>query len=83
MTAVLPTTFSEAIALYLRRPDLENQYLYPQIFSAMMFIGAAIALYLLRVWKLGDRDRRDREKPREDAAVPGSDVSRWWRWAVV
>lgn len=61
LSVVLPTTFSEAIALYLRRPDLKNQYLYPQIFAAIMYIVATGSMWLVRAWKMGDNDRKERE----------------------
>jgi len=62
LSTVLPATFSEAIGLYLRRPDLKNQYLYPQIFAAIMYIAAAVSLWLVRVWKMGDNDSKEGEK---------------------
>ncbi|RPA97021.1 MFS general substrate transporter [Choiromyces venosus 120613-1] len=36
----LPTTFSKPIGLYLRRPGVHNEYLYPQIFSGVMYLAA-------------------------------------------
>lgn len=48
--------------MYLRRPHQKNQYLYPQIFAAIMYIAAAVSLWLVRVWKMGDNDSKEREK---------------------
>jgi len=62
LSTVLPTTFSEAIGLYLRRPDLKNQYLYPQIFAAIMYIAATVSLWLVRVWKMGDNVSKEGRK---------------------
>jgi hypothetical protein len=59
---VLPTTFSEAIGLYLRQPGSENEYLYPQIFAGIMYIAAATCMWLLRAWKVGDNDRKELQK---------------------
>ncbi|GAM88674.1 hypothetical protein ANO11243_067080 [Dothideomycetidae sp. 11243] len=48
LTIVLPTTFSEVIALYLRRPENTRPYLYPQIFSALCYVCASGSLWLAR-----------------------------------
>ncbi|KAK9322180.1 major facilitator superfamily domain-containing protein [Lipomyces orientalis] len=54
---ILPTTFSEVIALKLRRPDSSREYLYPQIFAGLSYIVASLFVLELRRVK-----RRDRQK---------------------
>jgi hypothetical protein len=44
MTIVLPTTFSEIIALKLRRPKSPHPYLYPQIFSGISYLLAGLCI---------------------------------------
>ncbi|KAI7473584.1 MFS monocarboxylate transporter-like protein [Hortaea werneckii] len=55
LTAVLPTTFSEVIALYLRKPEKGRwAYLYAQIFAALAYIVASVFLFeLLRLKRRG------------------------------
>ncbi|KAI7618995.1 glycoside hydrolase family 128 protein, partial [Hortaea werneckii] len=55
LTAVLPTTFSEVIALYLRKPEKGRwAYLYAQIFAALAYIVASMFLFeLLRLKRRG------------------------------
>ncbi|KAK5119258.1 hypothetical protein LTR85_007872 [Meristemomyces frigidus] len=55
LTVVLPTTFAEVIALYLRRPDMGRwAYLYPQVFAALSYIVASLFLFeLLRMKRKG------------------------------
>ena len=51
LTAVLPTTFAEVIALYLRKPDLGRWgYLYPQIFAGLAYLVAS--LFLFELWRV-------------------------------
>ncbi|KAL8992270.1 MAG: hypothetical protein Q9169_007230 [Polycauliona sp. 2 TL-2023] len=47
LTIVLPTFFSEAIALKLRRPDSEREYLFPQVFAGLAYIIASAFLFEL------------------------------------
>ncbi|KAJ5138405.1 major facilitator superfamily domain-containing protein [Penicillium bovifimosum] len=44
---VLPTTFSEVIALKLRRPLSQHPYLYTQVFCGIAYVCASMALLLL------------------------------------
>lgn len=67
MSIVIPTTFSEAIALYLRREGSSNPYLFPQLWSGLMFLAAAVMMWLLRAWKLGDIDRKMMESSQDTA----------------
>ncbi|KAJ5779689.1 major facilitator superfamily domain-containing protein [Penicillium paradoxum] len=48
---VLPTTFSEVIALKLRRPSAQHPYLYTQIFCGISYICASVALLFLWLMK--------------------------------
>ncbi|KAL8751709.1 MAG: hypothetical protein Q9199_006235, partial [Rusavskia elegans] len=47
LTIVLPTFFSEAIALKLTRSDSGREYLYPQIFTGIAYIVASAFLFEL------------------------------------
>ncbi|KIW28151.1 uncharacterized protein PV07_07833 [Cladophialophora immunda] len=49
LSTVLPTTFSEVIALYLRRPGHARPYLYTQIFCGVSYICASFCLWGVRV----------------------------------
>ncbi|EPS33557.1 hypothetical protein PDE_08519 [Penicillium oxalicum 114-2] len=53
---VAPCTVSEAIALELRTTRMNGgvSYLRVQIFTGFMYIGAAICLWLVRGWKVGE-----------------------------
>ena len=48
MSVILPTTFAEVVALKLRRPESEHDYLYPQIFAGLAYIVASGCMYELR-----------------------------------
>ncbi|KAI4226650.1 MAG: hypothetical protein L6R36_003016 [Xanthoria steineri] len=48
LTIVLPTFFSEAIALKLRRSGYGREYLYPQIFTGLAYVLASIFLFQLQ-----------------------------------
>lgn len=71
LSMVPPTTTAEAIALELRRKNVDSWiYLPPQIFTAFMYIGAAICLWIVRGWKVGQlewqaRLVREREMRRQ------------------
>ncbi|KAK3672634.1 hypothetical protein LTR78_007446 [Recurvomyces mirabilis] len=50
ITIILPTTFSEVIALKIRRPESSRSYLYSQLFVGLSYLAASgIMLELLRV----------------------------------
>lgn len=66
---VAPSTVSEAIALTLRdENNKDNQYLNAQIFTGFAYIGAAICLWIVRGWKVGDLERIAREEEATAAA---------------
>ncbi|KIW31286.1 uncharacterized protein PV07_02946 [Cladophialophora immunda] len=55
LVMVPPTTCAEAIALELRRKNTDSWiYLPPQIFTAFMYIGAGLCLWVVRGWKVGE-----------------------------
>lgn len=54
-TIVLPCTFSEVIALKIRRPNTERPFLYPQIFSGLSYLVAAGIMF--RLWQVQHRKR--------------------------
>ncbi|MCJ1308081.1 Tubulin beta chain (Beta tubulin) [Agyrium rufum] len=66
---VLPTTFSEPIALELRQAT-GDIYLHAQIFTGFMYVIAAICMWFLRAWKIGDLER---QKSENEKAANGSD----------
>ncbi|KAF2109823.1 major facilitator superfamily protein [Lophiotrema nucula] len=50
-TVILPTTFSEVIALKIRQPESSRPYLYPQIWSGLTYLvasGIMLALWLVQ-----------------------------------
>lgn len=61
ITVVLPTTDSEVIALYLRRPEMGRWgYLYTQIFAGLAYVVAAGFMFeLWRVKRLEKLDEGD------------------------
>lgn len=60
LTAVLPTTFAEVIALYLRRPSQGRWgYLYPQIFAGLSFLVGSLCLFEL--WRVKNKEKRREE----------------------
>ncbi|KAL1637617.1 hypothetical protein SLS58_009290 [Diplodia intermedia] len=65
---VLPTTFSEAIALQITATNHGN-YLGAQIFTGFMYIGAAVFMWLLRAWKIGEMEQLAAEKSESEGGV--------------
>ncbi|KAK8246977.1 major facilitator superfamily domain-containing protein [Phyllosticta capitalensis] len=51
LSLVIPTTFSEAIALQIAGSS--GGYLGTQLFAGFMFMGAATLMWILRAWKIG------------------------------
>ncbi|KAL9029733.1 MAG: hypothetical protein Q9196_002054 [Gyalolechia fulgens] len=56
LVLVLPTTFAEPIALELRQTT-GNIYLHAQIFAGCMYIAAALCMWFLKAWKVGQIER--------------------------
>ncbi|KAK4993395.1 hypothetical protein LTR66_006009 [Elasticomyces elasticus] len=50
ISVVLPCTFAEVIALYLRRSGSSRPYLYPQIFAGLAYLVAS--LFLFALWRI-------------------------------
>ncbi|KAL9615905.1 MAG: hypothetical protein Q9160_009165 [Pyrenula sp. 1 TL-2023] len=69
---VAPTTFAEAIALELRSPGSKRIYLNVQLFTAFMYFGGALCIWLVRAWKVGELEETQRAK--EDAIPCGGTV---------
>ena len=88
---VPPTTFAEPIALEIRRQGeigKKWQYIWPQIFTAVMYAVAALCLWVVRGWKVGEFEEVERraaagalsgngglEKETEHQGVNGGGVS--------
>lgn len=103
LSTVLPTTFSEAIALALRRPELVGAagfkgaaYLYPQVWSGVMYLAASGVMWVLRARLVGAVIKKEEEmgmvEGKEVGGVEGQEsgvmarwrkAGRWWRWAKV
>jgi len=109
LSTVLPTTFSEAVALALRRPELVKvgatggfkgaAYIYPQVWSGVMFLVASGIMWVLRARLLGAVIKKEEEistisEGEKDGAaempVPAEgfmgrwrNAGRWLRWAKV
>ncbi|KAL2043533.1 hypothetical protein N7G274_003840 [Stereocaulon virgatum] len=58
---VVPTTFSEPIALQLRQ-STGNIYLHAQIYCGFMYVAAAGCMVLLRAWKIGQIEQLAMER---------------------
>ncbi|KAL8657686.1 MAG: hypothetical protein Q9226_001662 [Calogaya cf. arnoldii] len=56
LVLVLPTTCAEPIALQLRQ-QTGNIYLHAQIFTGLMYIAAAVCMWFLRAWKIGEIEK--------------------------
>src|SRR5690606_31881934 len=64
LSSVLPQTFSEAIALALRRPELTQPgaaYVWPQVFAGLMYIVAGAIMCVLRGRMVGDILEKEKE----------------------
>ncbi|TGO53479.1 hypothetical protein BOTNAR_0294g00100 [Botryotinia narcissicola] len=53
VSVVIPSTFAEPIALWLRTKN-ETSFLHAQIFTGFMYMGATISLWLVRTWKISE-----------------------------
>jgi MFS family permease len=69
---VPPTTVAEAIALEMRDQGKQRWvYLPPQIFTACMYVGGALCLWVLRGWKIGQLEEAERRLEREGRRKEG------------
>ena len=64
---VPPTTVAEAIALELRKEGSGNVYIDVQLFTAFMYLGATLCLWLVRGWKVGEIEELARVELAEGA----------------
>ncbi|EED14710.1 MFS transporter (Mch2), putative [Talaromyces stipitatus ATCC 10500] len=53
LSVVIPSTFAEPIALWLRTDNGTN-FLHAQVFTGCMYMGAAISLLFVRAWKISE-----------------------------
>lgn len=66
------TPVSEPIALQLRA-STGNIYLHAQIFAGFMYLAAALCMWVLRAWKIGQiQQLAIEEKPSEDVDAVSS-----------
>ncbi len=70
---VLPCTFAEPIGLELRRTS-GDIYLHAQIFTGFMYIAAALCMWLLRAWKIGELERTARTKEEREQELQDEDL---------
>ncbi|RPB29202.1 MFS general substrate transporter [Terfezia boudieri ATCC MYA-4762] len=109
LSTLLPTTFSEVVALALRRPELVNvrakegfmgaAYIYPQVWSGIMFLMASGMMWVLRARLVGAVIKKEEEMSticagEKDGAVKipvvaegfmgrWRNAGRWWRCTKV
>jgi hypothetical protein len=70
---VLPCTFAEPIGLQLRTTS-GNIYLHAQIFTGFMYIAAALCMWLLRAWKIGELEKTARTKEEREQELRDEDL---------
>ncbi|OAK98717.1 MFS general substrate transporter [Phaeosphaeriaceae sp. SRC1lsM3a] len=66
---VLPTTFSEAIGLEIVAFN-GGSYLGAILFTGFMYIGAAVSLWLVRAWKIGEQEKKAAMDSNSNGEVP-------------
>ncbi|CAA9958550.1 mfs transporter [Pyrenophora teres f. maculata] len=85
LVLVLPTTFSEPIGLKIVAFN-GGSYTGAILFTGWMYVGAAIVLWLVRAWKIGEDERMDdvaARKGRENAVGAGTDQDDFERSAFL
>ncbi|KAL1883844.1 hypothetical protein VTK73DRAFT_7632 [Phialemonium thermophilum] len=70
---VLPATFAEVIGLSLRTNG-HNGYIDVQLFTAFMFFGSFVSIWLLRSWKLHEMDMLGLTKQQRELEVRDNDA---------
>ncbi|KAJ5953581.1 major facilitator superfamily domain-containing protein [Penicillium verhagenii] len=83
LSVVIPSTFAEPIALWLRTDNATN-FLHAQIFVGFVFMAACICLWLVRAWKIIELEKADPDgdplkrvaQIRDNDAVPQEPVAR-------
>lgn len=77
LSVVIPITFAEPTALWLRTENGTN-FLHAQIFTGFMYMGAAISLWFVRVWKISELREAGAEgdpiQQEEEAEIRDNDV---------
>lgn len=83
LSVVIPSTFAEPIALWLRTDNGTN-LMHAQIFVGFMFMAACGCLWLVRAWKISELEKADTEDDslnpeaqiRDNDPVPQESVAR-------
>ncbi|KAH8698110.1 major facilitator superfamily domain-containing protein [Phaeosphaeriaceae sp. PMI808] len=75
LSVVIPSTFAEPIALWLRT-DSGTNFLHAQIFTGFMFIAAALCLWFVRAWKISELQRTstNRDSIAREAGAKNNDI---------
>lgn len=75
LSVVIPSTFAEPIALWLRTDNGTN-FLHAQIFAGFMFMVAAVSLWLVRAWKISELQKTgaDGDSVIREAAIRDDDA---------
>jgi hypothetical protein len=73
LVLVLPCTFSEPIGLGLRQ-NTGDIYLHAQIFTGLMYIAAAICMWLLRAWKVRELESMALSKGQREQEILNGDA---------
>ncbi|KAI0025453.1 hypothetical protein F4780DRAFT_332118 [Xylariomycetidae sp. FL0641] len=73
LVLVLPATFAEVIGLSLREPGKWG-YLHAQLFTAFMYIGAALCGWGLRAWKVWELEQIQLDKEQRELAIRDNGV---------
>ncbi|PWY63179.1 MFS general substrate transporter [Aspergillus eucalypticola CBS 122712] len=75
LSVVIPSTFAEPIALWLRTDNGTN-FLHAQIFVGFMFMAACICLGLVRLWKVSELESADADgdPPRQETQIRDDDA---------
>ncbi|KAF2002898.1 MFS general substrate transporter [Amniculicola lignicola CBS 123094] len=73
LVLVVPTTFSEAIALEIVSFN-GGTYTGAILFTGFMYIGAAGCLWLVRAWKLGDLEAQAAVAEKEEGVLPAGNA---------
>jgi MFS family permease len=83
ISLIAPSTFAEPIGLQLKT-QTGNIYLHAQVFTAIMYVAAAICLWFLRAWKIceleaiasGDAEKKEAGIKDDDAVPHEPDLTR-------
>lgn len=73
LVLVLPCTFSEPIGLELWQTT-GDIYLHAQIFTGLMYIAAAVCMWLLRAWKVRELESMALSKEQREQEILNDDA---------